>query len=317
MFKLVKLVYRDVLEGLYAASDDGHILMKMPDGTITSVPEFSDSIGYRKVRLVSQSKYTKEYPVHRMICSAFHGGDHPDMVPDHLNAKPSDNRAKNLEWVTNDENLRRAKNTCRSAKLRLDQVMQVSKMLQDGKTIPEINNVICAETGIDDGRYYRAINDIAKRKTHKGVTQIYDWDPNEVTLKVYKEKHIKTFAMLVVHHRNSLTISEIADMFPSYDKAKLKATLKKMRQGVLYKKYLDWAKGQDPNMTLRDEEGFIILLPYENLKITIADMKLASGKLPPSQRKHRIKSRSEYKYTEESYKRKTYYERLNQENEKD
>ena len=318
MVKLVKLVYRDVLEDMYFANNDGHIYMKHPNGEIVPVSEFLDAAGYPQVRLISKTKYTKQYPVHRLICSAFHGGDHPDMVPDHLNATPTDNTPGNLEWVTHQENARRGVYTRRSATLTVGQIVKVCEMLQDGKTIPEIEDIISEEAGISDGRYYNAIYNIAKRKVYTGISYMYNWDAKHATMKVYSEEHIKTLAMIVVHHRDSFTLPEIAKMFPSYEPKKLKAVVKKMRQGKLYKEYLAWAESQDPGMTLRDEEGFMILAPVDPINIIIADMKLAAGKVPPSRRKYSMpKHRKDWRYTKESYKRKTYYERLNQENEKD
>ncbi len=47
------------------------------------------------------------YTVHSLIAGAFHGPRPAGLVIDHVNGDPSDNRAANLEYVTQGENIRR------------------------------------------------------------------------------------------------------------------------------------------------------------------------------------------------------------------
>jgi len=52
----------------------------------------------------------KTYPIHRLVCQAFHG--HPPgsrYEVNHKNGKKDDNRAINLEWVTHGENMLHAR----------------------------------------------------------------------------------------------------------------------------------------------------------------------------------------------------------------
>lgn len=65
--------------------------------------------GYMTVTLRSGGKY-KMIGVHRLVCDAFHGAPPtPQHQPDHINGDKTDNRPSNLEWVTPQTNVRRAR----------------------------------------------------------------------------------------------------------------------------------------------------------------------------------------------------------------
>lgn len=50
----------------------------------------------------------KNYYVHRLVASAFLPGYEEGMVVDHINHDRADNRAENLEWVSQKENVNRS-----------------------------------------------------------------------------------------------------------------------------------------------------------------------------------------------------------------
>lgn len=60
--------------------------------------------------LVMLCHHCKEYvfPVHRLVAKAFCENPHNYKTVDHINRIRSDNRAENLEWVTQSENNKRA-----------------------------------------------------------------------------------------------------------------------------------------------------------------------------------------------------------------
>jgi hypothetical protein len=63
-----------------------------------------DRGGYKKVTVKQEGK-SKQLPVHRLVCSAWHGvPDDKKNVVDHINGCRSDNRPENLRWVTQSEN---------------------------------------------------------------------------------------------------------------------------------------------------------------------------------------------------------------------
>jgi hypothetical protein len=91
----------------YWASSTGEIISTKQDEPIV-MSEF-DQVGYRKTTLYTQSKQ-KHYRVHRLVASTFF--ETPDLDANrndrlqvnHIDGCRSNNRASNLEWVTQDEN---------------------------------------------------------------------------------------------------------------------------------------------------------------------------------------------------------------------
>lgn len=100
------------------ASNLGRILLpastaKMPHGgirTYTPKPSFGNPTKSSKTaRHVYMGKYAYKFgnlKVHRLVCEAFHGPrPSPKHVVIHLNEDATDNRAENLKWGTQKENL--------------------------------------------------------------------------------------------------------------------------------------------------------------------------------------------------------------------
>ncbi len=75
------------------------------------VHHYFDERGYHRVRLVApkfSNLKTKTYRVHRLVAYNFYPKECVKAQVDHKNCNKDDNRLENLEWVTNDENMRRA-----------------------------------------------------------------------------------------------------------------------------------------------------------------------------------------------------------------
>lgn len=88
----------------YAVSDAGEVY------TLHATPPRKLAVsmwdGYCRVRLscpVTKKVYTKR--VHILVAHAFVPGHRPGLVVDHINRRRDDNRAANLRWLTQSDNL--------------------------------------------------------------------------------------------------------------------------------------------------------------------------------------------------------------------
>ncbi|QIR22176.1 hypothetical protein GXP72_07025 [Enterobacter sp. SES19] len=71
----------------------------------------SKSSGYRKVSLSvvnKGSKKTVTHEVHRLVAETFLG-QHKGLVVDHIDDNPLNNEVSNLRWITQSENILKAK----------------------------------------------------------------------------------------------------------------------------------------------------------------------------------------------------------------
>ena len=93
--------------GALLVSDQGRVKSLLRDGRI--LKPTPDSKGYLRLR-VTINRERRAYKVHRLVAMAF--VDNPEGKPqvNHINGDKTDNRACNLEWVTNKENAHHAIN---------------------------------------------------------------------------------------------------------------------------------------------------------------------------------------------------------------
>lgn len=99
----------------YQASNLGNIRRVTKDA-VEDVRPFMNADGYLQIKAYGGHR---KYPyVARLVAEAFYGVHDDSMRVDHLNNMHNDNRSENLEWVTQGENLRRAKlkNKCPKGK---------------------------------------------------------------------------------------------------------------------------------------------------------------------------------------------------------
>ena len=100
------IMWKDVndYEGFYQVSSDGAIKNKF--GVITNGWEQND-YGYRKVRLYKDGK-AKDFYLHRLVACAFIDNPASKPIINHIDSNPRNNKASNLEWVTQKENMQHA-----------------------------------------------------------------------------------------------------------------------------------------------------------------------------------------------------------------
>lgn len=88
----------------YLVSNLGRVM----DGRTGEIKEgilSSDGLGYKRVYIPESFLGTKREFVHRLVASAFCDGYRHSLVVNHIDCDPTNNRADNLEWVTQQENL--------------------------------------------------------------------------------------------------------------------------------------------------------------------------------------------------------------------
>ena len=101
-------------EGLYEVGDRGNIksLARKHVHTTGYEQHYPERIlktektykGYQRVMLANSGHYKKFY-VHRLVAMHFIINMHGKPQVNHMNSRKYDNRAKNLEWVTLQENV--------------------------------------------------------------------------------------------------------------------------------------------------------------------------------------------------------------------
>lgn len=94
----------DGFEGFYEVSNFGNVRsLNWNTREVKNLSPFMQNRGYLQVRL-SDGKTYKAFMVHRLVAAAFVDGYSENMVVNHINERKTDNRACNLEWVTQSEN---------------------------------------------------------------------------------------------------------------------------------------------------------------------------------------------------------------------
>lgn len=128
-------------------SKTGRILRQQPS---------SDGLGYYRVQIRNSKLASKLEMVHRLVASAFVEGYQEGMVANHIDCNPSNNRADNLEWLTNKENLNH-----RSPNTLFKKYKAVYSTTKDG----ELNKVYAAQELVKlDGHFSNRVSEVIKGK---------------------------------------------------------------------------------------------------------------------------------------------------------
>lgn len=141
-------------EGLYKVDTNGDVWTKLKASPRSS----GGWEGYKVVTLYSNGK-ARSTPIHRVVAKAFIRKSKERTCVNHINNFKDDNRASNLEWCTQAENIRHAQKQGRMA---------------PGKSVP-IKRL--DEAGV---KIFPSINQAAKsiRKHHGNISRCFkgrDW----------------------------------------------------------------------------------------------------------------------------------------------
>lgn len=96
--------------GRYQVNDKGEIMSFQPGKPPVYKKLRIDRAGYHTVRLSINGKQRTCF-VHRLVAEAFLDAELGKYEVNHINGIKTDNRVKNLEWVTRSENMRHAFDT--------------------------------------------------------------------------------------------------------------------------------------------------------------------------------------------------------------
>jgi hypothetical protein len=102
----VSLIRDIVARGLYRVTEDGQVISGLRSCPRLT-PYRNKTTGYLSVSLRVDGKTIRE-TVHRLVAAIHCDGYQPKFVVNHKNGDRTDNRATNLEWISNDANLRHA-----------------------------------------------------------------------------------------------------------------------------------------------------------------------------------------------------------------
>ena len=96
--------------GRYQVNDSGEIMSFQPGRPPVKIKIRLDRAGYHAVRISVKGKQRTVF-VHRIVAEAFLDAELGKYEVNHINGIKTDNRVKNLEWVTHAENMQHAFDT--------------------------------------------------------------------------------------------------------------------------------------------------------------------------------------------------------------
>lgn len=162
--------------------------------------------------------------VHRLVAFAFVPGMTEERnCVNHIDGDKLNNYYKNLEWCSKLENNRHAYAThlnncigenCRSAKLTNEKVHEICALLQDGRSIKEILNIIGMEDTLNN---YEIIRSIRKGYAWKSISKDYDVGYTEHAFNSISDEEVHKICQC---YQNGMSIKETYEFVyhKSYDR---------------------------------------------------------------------------------------------------
>lgn len=174
-------------DGLYEVSNMGKIRSNYHQKP-KIIKAHENSRGYLRVRLRSKNKAPKMYFVHRLVAESFIEHSKSDNVVNHKDFNPKNNSVENLEWTTNNGNMKYSadagrfnKNKRWKEKIKYGQRRKFKPII--GESLKD-ESVIVLEVLNDCKKYGFSPSCVCNcckgnRETHKGYTWRYA-TPDEI-----------------------------------------------------------------------------------------------------------------------------------------
>lgn len=157
--------------------------MDIKTGRILSQQESSDGLGYYRVQIRNSRLSAKLEMVHRLVASAFVEGYEEGKVVNHIDCNPSNNRASNLEWLTQAENLRyRSPNTLFKKYKSVYSFTKSGELKIHGHFANRVSGVTIGKASIHHGLRWGIVGDPLWESTFKEVYEddkeffLVDWN---------------------------------------------------------------------------------------------------------------------------------------------
>ena len=193
-----EITYPSVEPNRYAVTEYGGIYDIKND--FREISQFKSNGEYRRVSLHldnDQAKTKAKFGVHRLVAHEFcQKNKNIDLVIDHIDCNPSNNYYKNLEWVTNPENIRRAYNN----KLRKinsykseDQIKKLCELLANTKLAYKDAVSEAGIKNISKPAAENLCNDLVRNRYWKDITKNYNFDKRiqETNVENHGQKYTK------------------------------------------------------------------------------------------------------------------------------
>ena len=99
----------DEYDGELEISNYGNVREKLDDGTYKRINTYLTPDSYVAMSGLKQNGKLKFGHIHRLVAKAFVSNPDNKPIVNHIDNNPTNNRADNLEWVTQKENLAKAR----------------------------------------------------------------------------------------------------------------------------------------------------------------------------------------------------------------
>lgn len=155
----------------YGVSRKGYVINKR---TGRILKEDISNRGYSRITVCKNNR-TKRYTVHRLVAELFIPNPHGLATVNHKDGNKRDNSVYNLEWMTQEENQKHAKESglcprgeaIPTNKYKEEIIHEVCRLIQAGW----VRKPVLEVTGISKSTF----DDIRRRKTWKYISCNYNW----------------------------------------------------------------------------------------------------------------------------------------------